>query len=260
MRRKSSSDELLYDYFLWDQEEDSQENRPPSPRGDASLLAISINVCQTYKALQEVSCSASFYPYSDIKSTIKIEKGEARIRISDMLRDAPDEVFEALVHILIARALHRKPKITWLEIFNNYIHKPDVEKNHAKIRRERCRKVLTPPQGKYYNLRRSFQRVNQTYFNNALPEPQLSWSPTRSRRQLGYHDSALNLIVISRFLDRESVPEFMVDYIMYHELLHTIIRPGRRNGRRIVHSQEFKRREREYEFYDEAMEWLNTLK
>ncbi|MGC9328631.1 MAG: hypothetical protein ACP5I1_13425, partial [Candidatus Hinthialibacter sp.] len=76
MPRKSSSDEMLYEYLLWEKEEDEQTDLSSSLRDDASLHTISVNVCQKYKALTKITCSAAFYPYSDIKSTIKIERGQ----------------------------------------------------------------------------------------------------------------------------------------------------------------------------------------
>ncbi len=252
MARKSATDAGLYDYFLWD-----ISNPTVSEERLQSIAAV---VCRQYKTTRETACTSDFYPYSDLKSTIRIENGITRIRISDILRTAPEDILESLIHILIARALRRKPQSQWLDRFTKYIQQPDVEASHAQMRRARHRKILTGPQGKFHDLTASFQRVNRQYFQDSLPQPNLSWSPTRSRRQLGYHDSALQLIVISRYLDRRGVPERVVDYIMYHELLHTLIRPEIRRGKRIVHPPEFKRREREFEHYNEALRWLGEVR
>lgn len=243
-----ASDESLYDSFLWD--------FSPSQTTDERLVSIANTVFCKYNNLAGTACSAVFYPYSDLKSTIKIERKGTRIRISDILRDAPDEVLKALIHILIARALRRKPASAWLDTFHHYIQRPEVEASHTQMRRTRSRKILSPPQGKYHDLDCSFQRVNRRYFQESLAKPNLSWSPTRSRRQLGYHDASLNLIVVSRYLDRRIVPEFMVDFIMYHELLHIAISPTIRQGKRIIHSTEFRRMERKFEQYDDALRWL----
>lgn len=252
MARKSASDAGLYDHFLWD-------IANPTVTEDR-LQSIAAAVCHQYKTTRETKCVPDFYPYSDLKSTIRIENGITRIRISDILRTAPEDILESLVHILIARALRRKPQSHWLDRFNKYIHQPDVEASHARTRRARHRKILSCPQGKFHDLAASFQRVNRQYFQDSLPQPNLSWSPSRCRRQLGYHDSALNLIVISRYLDRRDVPELVVDYIMYHELLHTLIRPKIHRGKRIVHPPEFKHREREFEQFSEALRWLGEVR
>lgn len=252
MVRKPASDAGLYDYFLWDISN-------PTVSEDR-LQSLAAEICRQYKTTCETDCKTDFYPYSDLKSTIRIENGITHIRISDILRTAPEGILESLIHILISRALRRKPQSHWLDQFNEYIQQPDVEASHARTRLARHRKILTGPQGKFHDLTASFQRVNQRYFQDSLPQPNLSWSPSRSRRQLGYHDSALTLIVVSRYLDRRGVPELVVDYIMYHELLHTLIRPEIRRGKRIVHPLEFKRREREYEHYNEALRWLGEVR
>lgn len=252
MADKPASDQSHYEYFLWD--------IPPVGITGEQLKDIAANACRGYDTIPQISCSAVFYPYSDLKSTIKIEKDQIRIRISDILSDASGEVLEALIHILIARVLRRKPRTVWIDCFNKYIQRPEVEANHARLRRMRNRKILSAPQGKHHDLDRSFHRVNQRYFQDTLAKPKLSWSPHRSRRQLGYHDASLNLIVISRYLDRPNVPEFMIDYLMYHELLHTLIRPEIRRGKRIVHSANFRRYERKFERYDEAIRWLKETR
>jgi len=44
---------------------------------------------------------------------------------------------------------------------------------------------------------------------------------------------------------------------MYHELLHIVLPPKRRTMKRVVHSREFKKRECEFQHYDDAIRWLH---
>jgi predicted metal-dependent hydrolase len=250
MNSKKKTDDQCYEHFLWD--------IPEQSISDGKILFIAQSICNKYKQTQETTCSAIFYPYSDLKNTIRIDNSLIKIRISDILRTAPETIIEYLIEMLLARALRKKPQQHWVEQFNQYIHSPEVEAQYALIKGARKRKQLTSPKGRHYDLQESFDRVNQKYFEGKLQQPKLSWSPKRSRRQLGYHEASLNLIVISRNLDRKNVPEFMVDYIMYHELLHTVIRPTNKNGRRIVHSKEFKQQEQKFEQYNDALHWLKT--
>lgn len=50
-----------------------------------------------------------------------MKKEAVHIRVSDILRGAPEEVLQALILVLIARALRRKPSQRALRIYNEYI-------------------------------------------------------------------------------------------------------------------------------------------
>ena len=64
------------------------------------------------------------------------------------------------------------------------------------------------------------------------------------------------VIVISRSLDEPEMPEFIVEYILYHEMLHSVV-PDETNsaGRRCIHTAEFYRRERAFPRYRRARQW-----
>lgn len=243
-QRKSSE----YQYFLWD--------LPNSKNPQELLIQAAARVCQEWKETCHKEILAVFYPYVGLKSTIRIEQKKILLRVSDILEGAPFDVFYALTHVLVARAMRKKPDENYLRIYNEYTQKSEVEKKHAKVRAQKSRKLLMGTEGKYFDLDKIFKQVNRVYFDNKLKKPVLSWSPKRSRRVLGYHDSHLNLVVISRSLDQKSVPAKVLEYIMYHELLHIIIPSEMLNGRRIIHTQEFHTQERKFREFQEVCDWL----
>ena len=61
---------------------------------------------------------------------------------------------------------------------------------------------------------------------------------------------------ISSLLDNEKVPDFVHEYVLYHELLH--LEDGLSDGRR-HHTPEFKARERQHPRWKESEEWLRKL-
>ena len=70
------------------------------------------------------------------------------------------------------------------------------------------------------------------------------------------HDSVYDTVTISKTLDSQDVPEWFVEYILYHELLH-MKHPARLiNGRRYYHTSAFRNDERRFPHYDEAQKWL----
>jgi predicted metal-dependent hydrolase len=119
--------------------------------------------------------------------------------------------------------------------------------------------MISSSRGTVYDLDKIFQRINRRYFDNGLEKPTLTWSQRRTRRILGHHDSVHDTITISKTLDSREVPEWFVEYIVYHEMLH-IKHPARLiNGRRYYHTTTFRNEERRFERFEEATAWLDRL-
>jgi hypothetical protein len=74
--------------------------------------------------------------------------------------------------------------------------------------------------------------------------------------QLGSYSYEDRLIRIHRVLDRPDVPRFVIESVVYHELLHADLPPVTRNGRRYFHTPEFRRRELEFRHFEKADLWV----
>ncbi|NNE99436.1 MAG: M48 family metallopeptidase [Pyrinomonadaceae bacterium] len=200
----------------------------------------------------------SFYPYVNINHTIRIRNGKILVRIAEILKSAPLQIQEALAIILVAKLLGKKTPQKARSTYRDYINSEEVQKRALANKREKGRKVLTKPKGKYYDLENIFGKLNLIYFNNSIPATTLSWSTRKTFRRLGHHDSAHNAIVISRSLDNKKVPKFVVEYVVYHEMLHIKHPTKHRNGRRYNHTPEFKHDEEKFMYFDEAEEWISN--
>ncbi len=86
--------------------------------------------------------------------------------------------------------------------------------------------------------------------------PQLAWSVRGWRTQLGCFDPALNQIVLNRRLDSGAIPEYVVSYVLYHEMLHQKHPMKFARCRRESHSPEFRREEKLFADYERAMKFL----
>jgi hypothetical protein len=112
------------------------------------------------------------------------------------------------------------------------------------------------PAGRHHDLQLLFDRLNSQYFKGALGAPRLAWSRRTWRTQLGCFDPALSQIVMNRQLDRPTVPEYVVAYVLYHEMLH-VKHPVRfARCRRESHSGGFRKDEKLFAEYDHAMKFL----
>lgn len=115
--------------------------------------------------------------------------------------------------------------------------------------------------GRYFDLRQIFNRINARYFCNRLRDYRITWGRSRRERPKSYIvfgsiQEEDRVIRIHPLLDRQFVPPWYVEYVVFHEMLHAFV-PDRydRAGRRIVHHEGFLRRERRYRHYRRSIEW-----
>ncbi|NOX58670.1 MAG: hypothetical protein GXP29_07405 [Planctomycetes bacterium] len=113
--------------------------------------------------------------------------------------------------------------------------------------------------GVHHDLAASFGRVVRKYFSDAMSQPRLIWNRTVTRRKFGHYDPLTDTIMISCTLDDAGVGEFVVDFVMYHELLHKELGTDWKNGRQSVHTPEFRSREKLFELYSEAEATLSAI-
>ncbi|HWZ53777.1 MAG TPA: SprT-like domain-containing protein [Candidatus Acidoferrales bacterium] len=200
-----------------------------------------------------------YHPYADLTHTIRLREDTAYVRVSDLLRDAPRSIFEAAAGILLGRLYRRQPPAEFLDAYRNYSYARSTRRRLLMVRQRRARRAEHRPAGVYHDLDPMFERLNARYFTNALVKPRLGWSSRVWRTQLGCFDPALEQIVINRQLDRKNVPEVVVAYVLYHEMLH-LKHPMRfARCRRESHSPQFRSEEKQFVGYQRAMKFLKTF-
>lgn len=197
-----------------------------------------------------------FYPYTGINSRVRLRDGALHVRISDILRDAPLEFHRVLSEILLKKLFRKRVSAEVLQAYREFVIQPEMRAKSIESRRARGRKVLKGAQGDVYDLDEIFELLNQIYFQNTLPKPTLTWSASKTYRILGHHDSTHETVAISKSLDAKSVPRFVVEYVVYHEMLHIKHPTKYINGRRYNHTPSFKRDEQEFAFFEDAENWI----
>jgi hypothetical protein len=200
-----------------------------------------------------------FYPYAGLHHTIRVRAGRVYVRLSDLLQSAPPEVIRALAFLLVARLLSRKAPRDQERIYRSYAFSPQLLRASDIARRQRGRKVVSSANGQVYDLERLFARINRRYFESEIEKPILTWSQRKARSILGHHDAAHKTITISKTLDSSEVPEWFVEYILFHEMLHIKHRARIINGRRYYHTAAFRSEERSFPRYQHAQEWLDHV-
>jgi len=134
-----------------------------------------------------------------------------------------------------------------------------IRNNKSCLKDSPPRTIAINPHGRFYNLQDIFNSLNRDYFDDRITAL-ITWGKRSPRyavrkRTLGSYQKKTNTIRINPILDRRKVPRYGIAFVVYHEMLHADIGTAVKNGRRSIHSQEFKNREHAYRNYDKAVEW-----
>jgi hypothetical protein len=156
---------------------------------EEALKALFADVFQQIsrrRAKPEVN--VTFYPFAGLNHTIRIRNQRVYVRVSDILRNAPPPVHQALAHILVGKLFNQRPKVEYEALYRQYAYQPQILRASDLARQRRGRKQLNGSVGRAYDLGRVFARLNRRYFGKARPELERaadetdSWSSRRCPR------------------------------------------------------------------------------
>jgi hypothetical protein len=167
---------------------------------------------------------------------------------------APDEVLEALAGMALSRRSARRS-----QIMRAYAAGPDFLRLSQRLAAGEAPGRAAPETGDLKRLVEAFERINRDCFAGSLPPPALTWSRGRTYREFGHYQPASDTVSISRSLDDPAVPGYVLDFVMYHELLHKKLGVKTAGGRSYAHTAEFRREEQRFPRYFEAKACLQEL-
>lgn len=177
------------------------------------------------------------------------------LRIHHSFTQAPDEVLQAVATFVESKRGSDRAREALVLIREHF--------STHKVR-TRIRKVVLRPEGVALDLREVYSELNERYFEGRI-EARITWGKAatgtcRRRRsaslQLGSYSYEDKLIRVHGVLDEPSVPRYVVEAVVHHEMLHADMPPEVRNGKRQYHTPEFRRRERLYRNLWRAERWI----
>lgn len=174
------------------------------------------------------------------------EKRRLFLRLHRLFLQAPSPVLEAIIQMALhndagSRAIVRQ--MAHLYFSQNRGESPPLD-----------------PIGSSYDLQEIYERIKNSYFSPDL-KIAIGWSDrTRSSRYrsitFGTYDRFLNRIRIHPLLDDREVPLYVLEFVVYHEMLHAVCPPRfGLGGRCCIHTPEFKQKEKQFLNYQKAKEW-----
>jgi predicted metal-dependent hydrolase len=200
-----------------------------------------------------------FYPYSSLVLTIRRRDEQMIVRFSDLLQRAPLAVLEAAAALLLSRIYRRRTARALVAPYHAYAKSHKTRQRVQQMRRGRVRPAALHPAGEKFDLNRMFDELNERFFAGELRKPHLGWSTRNWRRQFGSFDPGPNQILLNQRMDRPEIPRYVVEYVLFHEMLH-VKHPTRRSGCGLVsHSREFRQEEKRFAEFARARRVLDRL-
>lgn len=177
--------------------------------------------------------------------------GVLRVRLHHMFLDAPAKVQEALVRYVVRGDREASIRVGLY-----------IEENGYRLARRRPRNVPIHTKGRHHDLLAIFQEVNERYFQGSV-SALVTWGrrAVRDKRKprraikLGSYNGHERIIRIHPALDRAWVPRYFVAFVVFHEMLHHVYPAAREGGRRVLHPPELVEHEREFRYYQRAIDW-----
>jgi len=178
-----------------------------------------------------IKFSGKFKPYN---ANVQIDRfiRHLQFNLSRSWKKVSREIIIGLIQSLLLRIFKGRKKTLNLDLYDSFI------KNlHITIP-----KTKSEP-----DLLESFNRINEIYFFNSIEQPNLKWG-SKSATKLGSYEYQTDTITISS-LFKEAEKE-LLDYVMYHELLHKKHKFKTSGTRSYHHTIKFKQDEKQFKNVD----------
>lgn len=191
---------------------------------------------------------------NDNRSTmlsVRWEPNCTKVSLHRMFLSAPNNVMQELACYLRGDQKNLTPRI-----------KAFIDDNVKKLDYSHTIDPRTlSTQGTFYNLKELYDDLNEEYFNNKL-NLMITWFGNRQQRNrtrvtFGLYHDPLKLIKINRLLDSPVFPDYVISFVIYHEMIHHVC-PSYvdANGQNNIHSSAFKNREKQFRHYLLAQKWI----
>jgi len=182
---------------------------------------------------------------SDFNANIKLEARMITVKYNLQWKSVDSEIKIGLVQSLLlklfkARKWEQEYSRINLNLYNDFVKRiPDF-----------CEKTKTDPV-----LENSFHRVNGKFFSGILDLPNLTWGmhSTRKLASYNYHNDT---VTVSKVFQDSRVE--LLDYLMYHELLHKQLKYKNNGTRNAFHTKKFKDAENIYPNKDLIEKEINS--
>jgi len=231
---------------------------PPEPDGAVALEAHRKRIAGFLTMHMPDPVELTFTKNRSTMVSFRKIKGCYHVRLHHMFRHADTAMLNDLLGFLTTK---KKASAAAIDRFIAD-HRDEIDQSRPR------RNIATATAGKHFDLKEVLNRVANRYFGG-VSDVRIGWgaAPRRPRRRrrrvaasraLATYNYADKLIRVSPVLDAPNVPDYVIDWIIYHELLHHVLPIERAGKKNIYHSAKFRSLERGFEHYEKAKTWEET--
>jgi predicted metal-dependent hydrolase len=189
----------------------------------------------------EVKYSGKFKPYN---ANVQLYNKKLTFKLSKSWKNISREIQIGLVQELLLKILKKRLKSKKKQTTNTQLYNFFMQKIHIAIPKTKSDPVLEE----------SFKRVNNEYFLDLIEQPNLKWG--NGINKLGSYEFGTDTISISTTLEQHPS---LLDYVMYHEMLHKKEKFYTKNGRSYHHTTNFRKKEKQFKDSDILEKELSKL-
>jgi len=206
------------------------------------------------------------YPYDDyivemkplahMHYSYRIDRRRIEIVLSDYLLDAPDKVLNDTCKAIVNWSQGRK--FVQPASLGEYVRSEAFIVSSRPKYLSRSRSFLMTQQGGSKNLMDSVERLldSELINDDDIRNSYITWTDHMAKHKFGQCNQMFRVISVNPILDDERVPDVVVDFVIYHEILH--LRQDTSKIRR-PHNAQFRSWEHMFPNYLEAEEYLRNI-
>jgi len=169
--------------------------------------------------------------FNDFNANVYYTRKSMEFRLSRKWKPVSSEIKIGLMQSLMLKVLKDSRSTVNIDLYNIFLKKVHIASTRTEAEPE---------------LARSFIRVNDAYFDGMIEMPNLVFGRS-SKTKLGSYEYGSDTITISTVL--RGSPE-LLDYVMYHEMLHKKFKFTTKKGRSYHHTREFRQAERRFKDHE----------
>ena len=180
-----------------------------------------------------IKYSRAFNAYN---ANVKYTPYSMTFKLSYEWKKVSEEIKTGLIQLLLLKVYHEKKRTLNLDLYEKFIKSVG---DYAQVTET---DII---------LEQSFKRVNEKYFYGMMDQPNLRWGGD-SFSKLGSYEYGANMVTISNVFKEEGKGESekaqeLLDYIIYHELLHKKQKFHTKDGRSYHHTKKFRDKEKQFD-------------
>jgi len=158
--------------------------------------------------------------FSDFNGNIRLSRDMVTVSLSNKWKEISTDLQLGMIQHLLCRLFKVRAQTTQMDLYHSFM-------KHAHTAAE---KTENDPV-----LEESFHRVNENFFAGIIEKPNLAWSS--GNRRLGAYHYGSDRLTLSTVLAQDLE---LLDYVMYHELLHKKHKYSSTSLRATYHSTAFR--------------------